>query len=371
MAGNPYTYSGRGEGFLEDYSGLAGAGSAFESFVNAYQTAEDRKFKKQESMAQLEALKTRLAREAEHAAIDAASKGYRINPITKQAEDAPLGPRERTSNQLKAIAGGARESGFTDDAGNDIYEPNPDYWRIQNVHNQQANKDRTYDLQKDRLGLMQNRFSEVQSQNAIKAGKEIEGDELIKNYQKSRDSLDRGRQLLNGKVPLTYNNLNVVQQDIIDAMTKGSQSSEGKVNREMQHSWIGKWNDLRARAGNYGENNDIRKQDPGLAQQISGLLEEVDSSVAKNMAARYARVRTNYGQSSNPKVKRTIEEKDKAFEPDGKVQQGLVGQTPLEKAASTAPPAQAKDPKIEQFAKANNLDYATAQGILRKRGYGK
>ena len=64
MAGgqNPYTYSGTGQGFLTDYSNLAGAGTAFQGFAEAYQNAQDRSMKKMETLAQIEALKAKTQR---------------------------------------------------------------------------------------------------------------------------------------------------------------------------------------------------------------------------------------------------------------------------------------------------------------------
>lgn len=366
MPSNPYQYSGNGQGFLTDYSGFDAAGSAFKGFADAYASAQDRQMKRQEQQAQIEALRTKMEREQDQTDIDLIKQGIRKGP--SGFEEAPLSPREKSANQLKAITGGARESEFTDEAGNPIYEPNPDYWRIQNVHNQQGNKDRVFDLQQKKFGLQQVKFGEQQSQNAIKAGQAFDNDELIKKYQISKDGLDRARGLLHGKVPLTAKNLAIVQQDVIDAMTKGSQSSEGKVNREMQDVFVGKWNNLMAEVGNFGENNDIRTQAPGLAKQIGGLIEEVDAAVSKNMDARYARLKGTYGQSSNQKLNRTVDEKTK-----GLVAPGLVGGGMVKEAAPSAPAepqAKAQDPKITQFAKSSNIDYQTAEKILKARGYG-
>jgi hypothetical protein len=215
--------------------------------------------------------------------------------------------------------------GAPDAAGNPNYVPNPDYWRALNANTMMGMRQQGLDNQGKRLQLQQARFGETQSQNAAKAGQSMETDPLIQDMSTARYSLSRGQSLLSGKSPLTYNNMNAVQQDVINGMTKGGQSSEGKVSREMQESWMGRWNDLKAKAGQYGENNDIRKQDPGLAQQVQDLLTEVDGTIGQNMADRKKHLSSSYSQTTNPKVRATIDQKLKEdTQPQGLVSPGLV-----------------------------------------------
>lgn len=314
-----------GQGFLTDYSALSGAGAAFQGFAGAYKDAQDQQMKRQELQSKIMAQQQQMTREATEQALKLKTAGQTLGPGgPTDLQEAPLGPRERASNQIKAISGGAME-GTPDASGNPNYVPNPDYWRAMNAQNMMGIRQQGLDNQGKRLQLQQSRFGETQSQNAAKAGQSLETDKLIQDMSTARYSLSRGKSLLTGNMPLTYNNLNAVQQDVINGMTAAGQSSEGKVSREMQESWIGKWNDLKAKASQYGENNDIRKQDPGLAKQIGGLLDEVDSTVGQNMADRKKHLASSYGQTSNAKVRATIDQKLKEDNtPQGLMSPGLV-----------------------------------------------
>lgn len=357
---NPYTYSGRGQGFLTDYSNLSAAGSAFQGFAQAYQNAQDQQMKKNEQLAQIESLKAKTQRDYEQSNIDAASKGFSIDPSTHQVSEAPLGPRERTANQLKAITGGARESGLTDEAGNPQYEPNPDFWKATNAQLGQEKKDRAFGVQQQRLALQGKRFEETQNQNAASAGNKLESDPLIQDMTNARYNLSRGKNLLTGSTPLTYNNLNAVQQDVINGMTKGGQSSEGKVSREMQESWAGRYNNLLAKAGQYGPNNDIRKQDPGLAKQIGDLLNEVDSTIGENIADRKSRLASSYSQSTNPKVQAVVKQKlSEPTNPGGLISKGLI------KPGMVTQPSY--DPDVLKYAEKFKISPEEAQRIKDER----
>ncbi len=309
--------------FLTDYSGLAAAGAGFNSFAEAYQKAQDNKIKNQELQARADSEKTKAQREADQTAIQMRIAGLQKDPATGQLSEAPMGPGAQGKQKLDVFKSGGR--GTYDENGNltDV-AVDPDSMNMLKIQNGLQQKDRAFGLQKDRLDLQRSRFGETQSQNAAKAGKDIEEDPVNKDAAQARQSLSRGKSLLNGKNPLTYNNLNAVQQDVISGMTKGGQSSEGKVNREMQESWIGRWNNLKAKAGQYGNDNDIRKQDPGLYKQIQDLLNEVDGSIAHNMAERTKSLATSYGQTSNKKQKAVVDQKIKQYSASDDDAQGLV-----------------------------------------------
>lgn len=359
--------------FLNDYSGIAGAGSAFGSFAQAFSEAQDKKMKRLQQQAEMFALQTRLAREgvaqqmtlakeglstqapppgppqpvAATPSIDNAQSGGLIGSqeglvpkgiLTGNVEDAfnsadsqanemptpakPLVAASGGSPALYASALPPKEQHAQDHAdfvaGSDT---DPATGRINmradtpTVVNAKAKQDLAKGAQAiagKRLDLMGKRFEEVQDQHAQAAGKAIDTNKLVSDLTSSRQSLARARSLLIGEMPLTYKNLNAAQMDIISALSKGGVSSEGKVDREMQKSWEGEWNNLLAKAGKY-KDNDIRKQDPGLYNQIRAFLEEVDSSVAKNLASHVKTLSTSYGQTSNDKTRRIIEGKVKQY----------------------------------------------------------
>ena len=358
-----------GQGFLTDYSALSGAGAAFQGFAGAYKDAQDQQMKRQELQSKIMAQQQQMTREATEQALKLKTAGQTLGPGgPTDLQEAPLGPRERASNQIKAISGGAME-GTPDASGNPNYVPNPDYWRAMNAQNMMGLRKEGLENQKTRLGLQERRFGETQNQNAATAGHKLIDDPLVNDMSTARYSLSRGKALLTGDMPLTMNNLNAVQQDVINGMTKGGQSSEGKVSREMQDSWIGHYNNLMAKAGRYGPDNDIRKQDPGLAKEIGGLLDEVDGTIAKNITDRQNKLSQSYGQTSNPKVRATVDKILKGNEQPaeglvkpGLVKQGLVG------GGQAAPP---QDPKIAGYASQHSMTYQQAEALLRARGYGK
>lgn len=297
-----------GQGFLTDYSNTAGIGAAFQGFAGAYKDAQDQQMKRQELQSKIMAQQQQMTREATETALKTRVAGLQQGPGgPTDLQPAPLDPKQMTENSLKAATGGAVDSGLKDTAGNPIYQSDPNYWRRTNADNLQANKDRTYGLAKDRFELAGRRFEETQGQNAIAAGKNLNEDPVLRDMQDAHYSLSRGRSLLQGNAPLTMNNMNAVGMDIINGMTKGGQSSEGKVNRELQNSWKGHYTDIMNRAGNYGPDTDIRKVDPGLYKEYSDLLEEVDGAIGKNSNDRLSKLKAGYGASKNPKMKSTID----------------------------------------------------------------
>ncbi len=93
--------------FLTDYSGIAAAGEGFKSFAQAYQDAQDRQTKKQESQAKINAMNAQMDREATDQAIKAKSQGLQVNG-PGVVSDAPASDRMKG----QTIMEGAK-SGFT------------------------------------------------------------------------------------------------------------------------------------------------------------------------------------------------------------------------------------------------------------------
>jgi hypothetical protein len=113
--GNPYT-SKPDAGFLDDYSPLGAVASAVQSFGDAYERAQDRQYKRIEQQAQLDALKTKMARENFQSNMEAAKSGYKAGPNGELVPQ-KLTPSMQAQNQLKAIGEGVKATGY-DDVGN-------------------------------------------------------------------------------------------------------------------------------------------------------------------------------------------------------------------------------------------------------------
>lgn len=344
--------------FLQDYSGLAAAGSAFNSFADAYARAQDREMKRMETQAQIEATKQRIQREKDQSDIDMFKQNITRNQQTGAIEETPLTERQKGEQNIKAFGEGGQIT--RDASGNAIaIKADPNSPKVIAAKNAGI-----------RSEISRERLDETRNQNASKAGKDIQEDSVLKQIQAARYSLDRGRSLLNGKTPLTYNNLNAVQQDVINGMSNAGISSEGKVNREMQESWAGRWNNLMAKAGKYGPDNDIRVQDPGLYKQIHDLLEEVDSASAKNAADRFQKLKKNYSQTTNQKTKATLDslESDYAAPQEGLVSGGLVNSPKgLVGASVVGSKPHPQDSQAVQWAKTHMSDPRAAQ-ILKENG---
>ncbi len=356
--------------FIQDNSNLGFAASALQGFAGAYKDAQDDQVKRQEAQAKLSQMKAQADRDATDAALKLRVAGYQKTQGggPSDLEEAPMSPSAQGKQKLDVFkAGGAGEY---DENGNLTgVSVDPASLNMMKIRNQNEQRQATRDMQGRRLDLMGRRFEEVQSQNAAGAGNKITDDKIITDLTASRNSLASGRRLLDGKSPLTYNNLNAVQQDVINGMTRGAQSSEGKVSREMQESWIGRWNNLKAKAGEYGEDNDIRTQDPGLYKQIKGLLDEVDNSSAKNISARTKALASSYGQTSNKRQKAIVEKKvqdaDAEANPEGLVGKGLVNPPGLvggQPAQTTAP-----DPDAVKYAQMHGMDINAASKIVADR----
>lgn len=354
--------------YVNDQSGLGALAAGIQGFSDAFVKGRDLKYKDMEREAQLAAMKSKLERDKFADAVSAHKERINYDPSTNTITDLPETPREQNAAMLSG-----KEKGINvayDDEGKRSLTYDPNSPQMVAARTRQ-------DLGGQRLDIQRQRLGNTLDTTASKTGRDIEEDSIMKDLTNSKQSLARGKSLLNGKQPLTYNNLNAVQQDVINAMTKGSQSSEGKVNREMQESWIGRWNNVMAKSGKYGPNNDIRKQDPGLYKQIQGLLQEVDSSISQNMATRFNNLASSYGESSNEKVKNVINKKRAQYAPEqapeGLVQSqpGLVGAQPGLVQQDAGPQSTGQDQNIVNYAKSNGLDYSHAEAILRARGYGK
>lgn len=103
--------------FLNDYSGLAAAGSAFEGFAKGWSDAEDRKMKRIEQQANLEALKTKMDREKAQTQLDE----YKAHVAQKPGggyEEVPLSARERVKEEADLFSKGGKAE--YDESGNPV-----------------------------------------------------------------------------------------------------------------------------------------------------------------------------------------------------------------------------------------------------------
>ncbi len=110
--------------FLQDYSNLAAAGSAFEGFAKGFSDAQDKKMKRMQSEAELEATKAKLERDQDQEKLNLFKEGYKKN-ASGDFQEAPLSPRLRSANKLKAFGEGAQETGVDENGTPTGYTVDP------------------------------------------------------------------------------------------------------------------------------------------------------------------------------------------------------------------------------------------------------
>ncbi len=95
--------------FLTDYSGIAAAGEGFKSFAQAYQDAQDRQVKKQESQAKINAMNAQMDRDAQDQALKTHRDGFKQGPGgPTDLQPDQLNPKEQMDNQLKVFGEGGK-----------------------------------------------------------------------------------------------------------------------------------------------------------------------------------------------------------------------------------------------------------------------
>lgn len=106
--------------FLQDYSGLAAAGSAFEGFAKGLNDAQDRKYKRMQTEAEIEAVKAKMQREKDQSAIEAYKGGVILGP--DGASERPFSARETEAENVKLWGEGGKKD--PNNPGQIVYDPN-------------------------------------------------------------------------------------------------------------------------------------------------------------------------------------------------------------------------------------------------------
>ena len=161
-----------GQGFLTDYSGMAGAGAAFQGFASAYKDAQDQQMKRQELQSKIMAQQQQMSRDATEQALKMKVAGLRQGPGgPTDLQPGPLDPNSAQENMIKASAAGVTPTG-QDQYGNPTgyaFDPNSargmgfDIQKQKNDAIMEMTKQRM-DIQDQRMKLMQERLEKQQSQ---------------------------------------------------------------------------------------------------------------------------------------------------------------------------------------------------------------
>ena len=120
--------------FVKDYSDTAAAGAAFNGFAQAFQDAQDRKVKNQETQAKITAMQAQQQRDATDQAIKMKSAGLQQSTPGGELTEAPLGPQAQGKQKLDVFKSGGK--GQYDDNGNltdvSVDPDSMNYMKIQN-----------------------------------------------------------------------------------------------------------------------------------------------------------------------------------------------------------------------------------------------
>lgn len=380
--------------FLNDYSGVNSAASATKGFIEGWQNAEDRQMKRQEFEAKQRAMQTQAEREAaqmqldkQKSALEARKQGIVFND-QGQMGPAQLTPKEQSDENLKAFGEGARIKGYDQYGNPNGYELDPNTPKaiqaknagIKNERNMEL-QDERLGLQRERMGLQRERFGETTNVNASKAGTAFENNHLLNQMKTTLNNLDRAKGMLDGKVPLTAQNFNLLQNDLISATAPGGAATEGKISREMVDTYAQRLNELKTK---FGTISDIRKAQPQLVNQLRDLINEIDGEYRHGVSRQAADIHDSFATNTNPKVREIVKQKLQRYAPEeyakrygseedggqgggGLVKPGLVAQPQGLVNAPLTQSAMPDDPDALKYSQMHGLDYATAKAILDKR----
>ncbi len=138
------------------------------------------------------------------------------------------------------------------------------------------------------------------------SGAAFDKDPILKQMTGTSNNLDRAMSMINGSTPITAKNFAILQQDMINAMAPGGAATEGKVNREMVQTLSTKLNEI---GQMFGDNADLRKDDPALFKQLAGLIGQVHNDYKQSYNRRVDDIAANYTHVDVPEVQSTVREK--------------------------------------------------------------
>lgn len=302
-------------GYAGDLQSIGLIGGGAEGFIKGWQDADDRKMKQMEldSKLQTDADTRQRAQVMQAVQLKQANLAQSSTDPT-QLEDAPMTPRQQGQQMIEAGKSGMRltTDPTTGDATNFTYDTKAPV----NIAAQAKGMNAGYagermDLSRQRLANTQGALDERKNQNASKAGSEIE--HAVAPMKKTQQNLSRAQGMLDGSVPLSSQNFNLLQQDLIQATAPGGVATEGKMNREMMETYAQKINELK---GKFGGINDIRDAQPQVVNQMRSLIGEIKGEYDKAMEQQASDWADNYSANTNPKVQDTIKNKLQRYAPN-------------------------------------------------------
>lgn len=258
-------------GFLNDYSNISAAGSAFQGFAQGLKDSQDMQMKKQEFDAKVAAQKALLDRESMQKALDLRKAGYQQDDQGNISE-APLTARQQGAQKLDAFKAGGKIT--TDENGNITgveYDPST-------LKAKQAEAQILANSSRGRAMMDRN---DIQRDNqSYQASKNIHNDGALKQMRQQSTNIDKGLDLLNGQP--SYKALNEVAQDFSAALSGRAVSSDFKLKELATPTLKQKIADLAA----YATSNPNQPADPKVVEFWRSMGSRLSEAYDRQMSAR-------------------------------------------------------------------------------------
>ncbi len=386
--------------FLNDYSGIAAAGEGFKSFAQAYQDAQDRQVKKQESQAKINAMNAQMDRDAQDQALKLRGFGAKKNKVTGELEDAPIslkaqndqavGIAEKGLNPLeydekgvvkpptwnpqspqiiaakarqttadnKGIGAGTKE----DDKHNADWEKfatainNPSSRATLGRYQQQLDKAGTLNALANQIGVPEGGQPPANETPAQREARFNKADSRqLYEFAKSAD------QLISAGQSTMYGTEHLMPKDMQIGASKIAEWASGSPIPANAGSFINRYLDSANRENKYFQG----KRDASVAGVAAGYkhLKKLDPDRWEEV------MRSTAAQQDAPQAP----QQSPAVAPQGLVEKpqgflskaaGLLG---IGGGQSPAAPAPQQDPDVAAYAKQYGLDYAHAAAIIANR----
>lgn len=220
-------------------------------------------------------------------------------------------------------------------------------------------------------GVKQDQLEETKNKNAGAVGQEFEKDPIIKMSKTNLNALTRSMNILeNPNKPVTAKDFNLAQTDYINAVAAGGAATEGKIHRELPETLVTKWNELKQKIG---ENDDLRKSPAGkelidlLRQSIRMVRDDISSAISEQAL----NLHDSNKFSTNDKVKQTIKDKLKTYNPKAyqQIYGGESGSSGLLKPQQEA--VSEITPDVVAYAKSHGISEDAALALKKQRTGGQ
>lgn len=359
--------------FVQDYSNLAGAGSAFNSFATAYQDAQDRQVKKQEAQAKLGAMQAQMQRDATDQALKMHAAGYKQGPggPTDLQPDA-LNPKEQSDADLKVFGEGGKY-GQADENGQRPIVADPTTPKMIAAKANQSRVQTSNDFKEQGLDLRKDVVDRREHQNVIN---KINANQNIKTRLQQYQNLDNTLSNIANADHVTPEMFDEAQQAVrANLGIKGSSGVDERTNTQMKAMGLnadrlGEF--LTMSPADIGKDNKLMGHIINLAQMekknISGQFDKSLNAASSGHSSMYAR-RPDLKDDLKDAIgaqKDQLESSPQQAPPQGLVQpqQGFLGKAAgllgFGQQAQASAPAPAPHPL-------DNAAVATAQKILANK----